>query len=1284
MEACGVASVSSSGVPTSGVSLGRYSILLSGLSLARATEYLTRLKDGEVPGDRLRDALGRLQAGSGLGGLDAIGLVQLLIDARGVNDCVFAEIGEEWTAVELSILGDISIAVNVSIFDDGAYDRPNAFCMSFPGTIVFACGTRLDRGDASADWAELVPDGTQLDERAFFQLHERRLVPCLQHCHDVAASRGRYALITVPALSCDEAAGPWRGCLGALLGDVLERILELYGSEWPGIKVVYYDAFNEGRCDRTKIHGIDFISQPLEQNGDNPRFQLSPPQAYEGVAGGADDDFASCDFFSVATWGHASWCHMAFWTGERSSDASAKAAATDCMYALTGVKGSYDAQTARYVPPEGYKDWSDVVDQHGLTLDTSTLRELQPVMQTVAHDPLALSPSMENALSRTLSNMKAGYRICVLGVVAPECVEAVESARLVAQGLSTSLGSRAVFITTGHAGVQQTFAESCADGERVYSILPDGVASNYATGVDLNVADSEEQARALLTAVGDIYLSFEGDKAVAEEAEVAFARGARVLPLIRTGGASAGAFGFPAEAIADPDFFVKEGQWAMLSRTDVSLSLTAAAVVSIVVDMLDASESLSPEPALGSVVEEADVSVPSSHYDLSSFFKQEADGFQESQARLRNSAVGADESSSLIAQLQERRSKAVRKECQLAVLAQAQQDHRLHIECLQEKGQGHKEDWIDRATKLEMEQRQAQNDQREKNELLAEIASLQARSEAIRGQSYALQNQLDIALKEAATANTLQSRLDAALEDAATAKAQADTYSAQADALRHQLGVTSQEAAAAKARATELEAVVQEMPQGSNVTVTPVGETHENAPQSQEEYAAVVVDHGKLVQALAQLQGKYDLLLKNYDAVNKSHSVLVSYCERLDIDDVEVAKLRQEQQASMMAKMVALIDDRSPREAQDALRQSQEVLDLRLEVARLQSELESSQRRREDDQNTLRLELDAVRAKQLAQATATGEVSAFRAMQAKLGGQESSLQNMRQQYARALLQTGELQMENSQLKQELAEVTCLIQSAQSTRSPCNPPVVVCHPETNDNVVPVSPICSTGFFQVVSNNEITMPATPVPPTPNVSIGAPWQGGVAGQVLSSNAGVGVSVPVLPQVATSSYAPTQAVQIPTAPLVANIYVTTTPFGENQASIVVSPRTLQSRHVASPQRCLSSQLSTSYIEAPVCVQARSVSPMAPVAQAVCGDGGQPSVVLLPAGALTRGSKLGTRFVQATPQMAQLGVAVASIASLSDPAGPSRVSGLGAQVSSAASLSFCNGPQPNPIGATT
>merc|ERR1712054_79572 len=97
-------------------------------------------------------------------------------------------------------------------------------------------------------------------------------------------------------------------------------------------------------------------------------------------------------------------------------------------------------------------------------------------------------------------------------------------ARRLDQALPTS---RAVFVTEGLPGVQETFARHCGDGSRVWNVLPNGSASSYSgIGRDIHAGANMEERKHIFASVGDIYVTFEGGPSVAQEAKIASTRGA--------------------------------------------------------------------------------------------------------------------------------------------------------------------------------------------------------------------------------------------------------------------------------------------------------------------------------------------------------------------------------------------------------------------------------------------------------------------------------------------------------------------------------------------------------------------------------------------------------------------------------------------------------------------------------------------------------------------------------------------------------------------------------------
>lgn len=331
----------------------------------RLSEYLASLQAGSTfTGKLLKDNL----AGLDLAMLTEDRFLDALLNTKPPQ--IFAESavagdGSDWNLTELGILGDISIAVPVTIFDNGHHTAPVPHATPFKGTLVFTPGALLrnGRGQTPADWAEVThADGT-LDREGYYGLYERRLLPVFQHVNANAGTLGKHALITVPGLGCGQFAGPFAGQLGVELQAVLERFLTEHGGSFPHIKAVYFDPYSQCSNSRQEIHGISLMVRPLLQ-GNAGKSQLCPPSAYAEDG----DDFSNCVLFSIVAWDHVSWPGNDYFGGSRCTDDGVKAAATDSMAVLTGIEGHYDPHRGAYLPPTPYCRWDEAVRQNRLRL----------------------------------------------------------------------------------------------------------------------------------------------------------------------------------------------------------------------------------------------------------------------------------------------------------------------------------------------------------------------------------------------------------------------------------------------------------------------------------------------------------------------------------------------------------------------------------------------------------------------------------------------------------------------------------------------------------------------------------------------------------------------------------------------------------------------------------------------------------------------------------------------------------------------------------------------------
>eukprot|EP00931_Biecheleriopsis_adriatica_P055615 TRINITY_DN32923_c0_g1_i2.p1 TRINITY_DN32923_c0_g1~~TRINITY_DN32923_c0_g1_i2.p1 ORF type:complete len:1133 (-),score=356.04 TRINITY_DN32923_c0_g1_i2:37-3378(-) len=215
------------------------------------------------------------------------------------------------------------------------------------------------------------------------------------------------------------------------------------------------------------------------------------------------------------------------------------------------------------------------------------LRSQQDADKAAAADVAAAEPESAEELPWPLSEVErlksqigTGLRICILGGTAFQGADTEELVKATAAELSKSLGSEAVFVTGGMAGVQQAFAENCGDGSKVWNLLPRGSRSNYTQGTDVHAGANLDERKQVFGALGDAYVTFEGGPGVSSEAKAAVARGATVIPFVRTGGASSGMFEFPPPALARPWFATQE-QWSQLTDKQAPVPQAAAACSSI-------------------------------------------------------------------------------------------------------------------------------------------------------------------------------------------------------------------------------------------------------------------------------------------------------------------------------------------------------------------------------------------------------------------------------------------------------------------------------------------------------------------------------------------------------------------------------------------------------------------------------------------------------------------------------------------------------------------------------
>lgn len=343
--------------------MNSYTFLLSDVTKSRALDYMTLLQTTRMPGSYLAAAL----EGIDIKTLEFTEFMRLLISTK--KPKIFAESavsgdGTDWNLDELGLLGDISVATPVTVYDNGLHIHPAVHAHPFSATLLFTPGALLEtgRGGRAADWDEVVRNG-HFDDQGYAALYERRLLPVFVHANEVARARGRKAVITVPGLGCGMFAGPYRGKMGSKLLAALKALLAKHAQRLSHVKLIHFDPYQECDNQQQQFEQTLLRVRPLARG--NPKTpQLCEPQAYAQ----AGEDFSDCDLFSVVAWDHVSWPGNDFYGGLRATDDGVKAAATNSMQVMTGVEGRYEPRVQQYSPPAPFRTWEKLVLTQGLTM----------------------------------------------------------------------------------------------------------------------------------------------------------------------------------------------------------------------------------------------------------------------------------------------------------------------------------------------------------------------------------------------------------------------------------------------------------------------------------------------------------------------------------------------------------------------------------------------------------------------------------------------------------------------------------------------------------------------------------------------------------------------------------------------------------------------------------------------------------------------------------------------------------------------------------------------------
>lgn len=278
--------------------------------------------------------------------------------------------GTDWNAEELRILGDLSIACAVKIYDNGIwstqdphfrqYDRPLDGVLLFtPGPLLgwFSSVTPPDLQEITAE--------TTIDQHKYNQLIERRIAPLLFYANESVAKENRCAIVTIPGIGTGQFAGQFRGTMGQRLNLATQSLLTKHAGQLPNIACIYFDPFSECTNQEHKFENLKYRVRPSAKNP--AKSLLSEPKEYEEHE---DDDFSNCKLFKVVAWDHVSYPGNDYFGGIRTTDDGVSAAATNSMKIITGIDGNY--KSGKYLPPNKYVNWLNVVNRENIKLKANT------------------------------------------------------------------------------------------------------------------------------------------------------------------------------------------------------------------------------------------------------------------------------------------------------------------------------------------------------------------------------------------------------------------------------------------------------------------------------------------------------------------------------------------------------------------------------------------------------------------------------------------------------------------------------------------------------------------------------------------------------------------------------------------------------------------------------------------------------------------------------------------------------------------------------------------------
>lgn len=344
-----------------------YTVVTSKNNIDKFFNYLTKVNANvNVCGEYYRNIIVNNEYADNLDKKSLIRFQQLLNTKR---PQIFAESqivgnGVDWNNDELSILGDVSVCIDVTVYDDGNHITPKVHDKTFEATLMYVPGVILANNGLS-DYQEVVNHG-KLDYNKFRDIYIRRLVPVLKYANDHALGLNKKALITMPAIGCGVFSGNFgKDTLKDMLVNVMKHILSNYMFE--NIEAIIFDPFISLKFNKNESYEFNhtkFMIKPSILGGNKQ--QLANPNTM------INSDH--CRLYSIVAWDHVAWPGNDFYIDSRMTDDGVKSAATNMMFKITNIKGDYDKRYFKYLPPRNFFTWEDVVKHYKLSLNCKNLK----------------------------------------------------------------------------------------------------------------------------------------------------------------------------------------------------------------------------------------------------------------------------------------------------------------------------------------------------------------------------------------------------------------------------------------------------------------------------------------------------------------------------------------------------------------------------------------------------------------------------------------------------------------------------------------------------------------------------------------------------------------------------------------------------------------------------------------------------------------------------------------------------------------------------------------------